>query len=65
MDPAIVKKLHDAFKKALDDPKVLELMDRFDFINRYMNSEDYTKFVPTIVASEKAALEKMGMLRKA
>ncbi len=64
MDPAIVKKLHDAFKKALDDPKVLELMDRFDFINRYMNSEDYTKFVPTIVASEKAALEKMGMLRK-
>ena len=64
MDPAIVAKLHDAFKKALDDPKVLEIMDRFDFIKRYMNSEDYKKFVPTVIASEKAALETMGMLRK-
>ena len=64
MDPAIVAKLHDAFKKALDDPKVLEIMERYDFINRYMNSEDYTKFVPQAIASEKAALEKMGMLRK-
>ena len=26
MDPAIVKKLHDAFKKAYDDPKVIELL---------------------------------------
>ena len=64
MDPAIVKKLHDAFKKALDDPKVIEIVERYDFVRRYMNSEDYTKFVPTVVAGEKAALEKMGMLRK-
>lgn len=64
MDPEIMKKLHDAFKLALDDPKVGEIMDRYDFIKRYMNSEDYKKFVPTVVAGEKAALEKMGMLRK-
>ena len=41
MDPAIVKKLHDAFKKAYDDPKVAELYDKFDFTRRYMNTEDY------------------------
>ena len=59
-----VAKLHDAFKTALDDPKVLEIMNRFDFIKRYMNADDYTKFVPTLIAAEQAALEKMGMLRK-
>lgn len=64
MDPEIVAKLHDAFKRSLDDPKVQEIMERYDFINRYMNTADYTKFVPTVVAAEKAALEKMGMLRK-
>ena len=37
MDPAIVKKLHDAFKKASDDPKVVELYDKFDFVRRYMS----------------------------
>ena len=33
-------KLHDAFKKALDDPKVLEIMERYDFSNRYMSTQD-------------------------
>src|SRR5262245_48525834 len=31
LDPAIVKKLHDAFRKAYDDPRVIETYDRFDF----------------------------------
>lgn len=64
MDPAIVKKLHDAFKKAYDDPKVIELYDKFDFVRRYMNTEDYTAFVPKLAASEKEALEKIGLAKK-
>ena len=31
MDPAVVKKLHDAFKKAYDDPKVAELYEKYDY----------------------------------
>ena len=58
MDPAVVKTLHDAFKKAYDDPKIIELFEKYDFTRRYMNSEDYTAFVPKLAASEKAALEK-------
>ena len=46
MDPAIVKKLHDAFKKAYDDPKVIEAYDKFDFVRRYMNTEDYQVCAP-------------------
>ena len=64
MDPAVVKKLHDAFKKAYDDPKVAELYEKFDFTRRYMNTEDYAAFVPKLAADEKDALEKLGLAKK-
>jgi tripartite-type tricarboxylate transporter receptor subunit TctC len=64
MDPAIVKKLHDAFKKAYDDPKVAELFDKFDFTRRYMDSAAYAAFIPKLAADEKAALEKLGLAKK-
>jgi tripartite-type tricarboxylate transporter receptor subunit TctC len=64
MDPAIVKKLHDAFRKAYDDPKVIEAYDKFDFVRRYMNTEDYTKFVPKLAADERASMERLGFARK-
>jgi tripartite-type tricarboxylate transporter receptor subunit TctC len=63
MDPAIVKKLHDAFKKAYEDEKVIELFDRFDFVRRYMSTADYQAFVPKLAAEEKAALEKIGLAK--
>ena len=64
IDPAIVKKLHDAFKKAYDEPKVAELFEKFDFTRRYMNTADYQAFVPKLAAEEKAALEKLGLAKK-
>jgi tripartite-type tricarboxylate transporter receptor subunit TctC len=64
MDPAIVKKLHDAFKVAYEDPKVIDLHEKFDFTRRYMNTADYQAFVPKLAAEEKAALEKIGLAKK-
>jgi tripartite-type tricarboxylate transporter receptor subunit TctC len=64
MDPAIVKKLHDAFKLAYDDPKVIDLYDKFDFSRRYMSSADYAAFVPKLAAEEKAALQQLGLAKK-
>ena len=64
LDPAIVRKVHDAFKKAYDDPKVTEIYDRFDFVRRYMSTEDYAKFVPKLAADERAAMERLGFARK-
>jgi tripartite-type tricarboxylate transporter receptor subunit TctC len=64
MDAEIVRKLHDAFKAAYDDPKTVELYDKFNFARRYMNTPDYTKFVPEMVASEKAGIEKLGLVKK-
>jgi tripartite-type tricarboxylate transporter receptor subunit TctC len=64
MDPAHVQKLHDAFKKALEDPAVIESMRKYDMFPRYMNTADYTKFVGEVTAQEKAALELIGLLKK-
>jgi len=64
MDPAIVRVLHDAFKKAYEDPKVIELYDKFDFTRRYKSTEDYQAFIPKHAAEERAALEKIGLAKK-
>jgi len=40
------QKLHDAFKKAYDDPKAIELFERFDFSRIYLSTEDYAKEIP-------------------
>jgi len=61
MDPAVVKTLHDAFKKALDDPKVAALLDRFDQPMVYMSTEDYAKFARQTYEMERATVERLGL----
>lgn len=64
IDPAIVEKLHQAFKKAMADPKAREAAKKYDFAERYMDPATYTKFVREVVESERAALDKLGLLKK-
>lgn len=61
MDPAVVKTLHDAFKKAIDDPKHLELLAQLSQDVWYLNSEDYTKWVRDTFGKEKALIERLGL----
>jgi tripartite-type tricarboxylate transporter receptor subunit TctC len=44
MPPEIVKTLHDAFKKALEDPVFLAAMAKFEMPVMYQNTEDFTKY---------------------
>jgi tripartite-type tricarboxylate transporter receptor subunit TctC len=37
----ILTKLHDAFKKALDDPEFLKVIDKFDLLVSYRNSKEF------------------------
>jgi tripartite-type tricarboxylate transporter receptor subunit TctC len=64
MDPKVVKILHDAFRKAMDDPKVLAMLEKFDQPVIYMNTEDYTKFARKTFAEEKGLIERLGMAAK-
>jgi tripartite-type tricarboxylate transporter receptor subunit TctC len=61
MDPAIVKTLHDAFKKILDDPLVVQTLDKYDQPVIYMDTAQYTKFAQDTFAAEKATIERLGM----
>ena len=61
MDAATVKVLHDAFKKALDDPKVLGMLERYDQPVIYMSSEEYTKYARQTFEAEKATIDRLGL----
>ncbi len=61
MDPKVVKILHDAFKKAMDDPKVIAMLEKFDQPAIYLNGEDYTKFAKKTMEEEKALIDRLGL----
>ncbi|MFO1214347.1 MAG: tripartite tricarboxylate transporter substrate binding protein [Burkholderiaceae bacterium] len=64
MDPAIVKTLHDAFKKAMDDPKHLELLAQLNQDPWYKSSDDYAKWARETFAKEKRLIDKLGLAGK-
>jgi tripartite-type tricarboxylate transporter receptor subunit TctC len=64
MDPAVVGKLHDAFKKASEDPAVQALYRRFDIDYRYANGDEFRKSLDTIAARMRPVIEKLGLLAK-
>jgi tripartite-type tricarboxylate transporter receptor subunit TctC len=63
MDPTVVKKLHDAFRIAFDDPKIIETYDKFDFVRRYLPTAEYEKFVVKLYEDEKAAMARLGFAK--
>ena len=64
MEPAVVKTLHDAFRKTLEDPAVLAMLDRFDQSVIYMGTEEYTRWARETFVTEKATIERLGMANK-
>jgi tripartite-type tricarboxylate transporter receptor subunit TctC len=64
MDPAIVKKLHDTIKLAMEDPKTIEVRDKFNMVERYMDSATYAKFQAELFEKEKKYLTDIGLAKK-
>jgi tripartite-type tricarboxylate transporter receptor subunit TctC len=64
MDPKVVKILHDAFKKGMEDPAYLKILERLDMEPFYKNSEDYAEYVKEMCAEEKEIVEKLGLKKK-
>jgi tripartite-type tricarboxylate transporter receptor subunit TctC len=64
MDPAVVRVLQDAFKKTLDDARVIETLDKFYQPTIYMNSEDYTKYAVRTFEAERTTVERLGLAKK-
>lgn len=64
MDPAVVKRLHDAFKVALEDQEVLATLDRLSMAPVYMGTDDYRKSIRERYEVEKEIVQKLGLLYK-
>ena len=61
--PDVVKKLHDAFKRAMEEKSYVESLARYDMLPMYMSSAGYTKFAQDTFATEKALVEKLGLAK--
>jgi tripartite-type tricarboxylate transporter receptor subunit TctC len=64
MDPKVVAKLHDAFAKAIQEPAVIEALDRYEMKPNYKNTADYVVAVKEQVQIEKALIERLGLAKK-
>ncbi|MDQ8728387.1 tripartite tricarboxylate transporter substrate binding protein [Bradyrhizobium sp. LHD-71] len=64
MDPKVVKVLHDAFKKAIDDPSIKATLAKYDMVANYKNTEDYVKFVKEVTDSERKVVDSLGLGKK-
>jgi len=61
--PEVVARLHEAFKKAMDDPSYVQALARYDMVPIYMGPQQYTKFAQDTFATEKALVEKLGLAK--
>jgi tripartite-type tricarboxylate transporter receptor subunit TctC len=61
MDPKVVKALHDAFKKGLEDPSYVEAMAKLDMEQFYLSSEDYQKFALQQIEEARRFIAELGL----
>jgi tripartite-type tricarboxylate transporter receptor subunit TctC len=63
MDPKVVARLHDAFKKALDDPAVQASLGKYDMVVNYKSPEDYRAFVNESIEAERQIIQALGLAK--
>ncbi|MDF2467037.1 MAG: tctC [Ramlibacter sp.] len=61
--PAVIKRLHDGFKKAMEEPSYVQALARYDMLPMYMSSTGYAKFAQETFLKEKALIEKLGLAK--
>ncbi len=63
-DAAVIQRLHDAFRAALDEPAVQAVYARFHLPLIAMTPAEHTAFARRTVEAERATLARLGLLRK-
>ncbi len=64
IEPQVTRTLHDAFKKALDDPEHLKMLDQLDQEYWYQSSEDFAKWAAEEFLRARQLIEQVGLLAK-
>lgn len=60
---AVVKRLHDAFKTAMEQPAYVDALQRYDMVPIYMSSAQYRQFAQDTFAREKTLIEQLGLAK--
>jgi tripartite-type tricarboxylate transporter receptor subunit TctC len=61
MEPKVVKVLHDAFKKGLEEPSYAEAMAKLDQELFYLSSDDYQKFAMQQIEEARRFIAELGL----
>lgn len=61
MDPAVVKRLHDAFRKAAQSPVYQKALEAIDLQEVYLSSEQYARFAAQQYEREKTTVRELGI----
>jgi tripartite-type tricarboxylate transporter receptor subunit TctC len=61
MEPAVVQRLHDAFKNAMADATYQRILEQSDQPNVYMGSAEYQQYAVAQFAREKQFIDQLGI----
>ena len=61
--PAVVKRLHDGFKQAMEMQSYKTALAKYDMVPMYMSTAGYSKFAQETFLREKALVEKLGLAK--
>jgi tripartite-type tricarboxylate transporter receptor subunit TctC len=60
---AVVKRLHDAVKQAMEQESYKTALARYDMVPMYMSTQGYKKFAADTFERERALVEKLGLAK--
>ena len=64
MDPRVVAKIHDAFKRALEQRSVIDSLARYDMLPNYKSPVEYVVAVREQIALDAVVLKRIGLERR-
>lgn len=64
MDSKITQKLHDAFKAALDDTNVKQIMKNLEVVPAYMNGADFKAYLRKAMDDDRQLMTEIGLAAK-
>ena len=64
-EAAVVQRLHDAFKHAMEQDAYKTALARYDMVPMYMGSAAYLRFAQETFARERVLIERLGLAKPA
>ena len=63
LDAALVQRIHDAFKQAMEQASHVEALARYDQTLMHMNPQQYLRFAEETMKRERVLVEKLGLAK--